>query len=431
MTATLLLLLGLAIGAALGWLVTRTRLDPVVARLSLALEHEHAATAEKVALLEEARDGLSATFKALSADALSASSASFLQLAKVQLEQLHTRASGDLQQRQQAVEHLVQPIQESLEKVGREVRTLEQSRRQDYGSLSSQLRALAETNERLRSETGNLVTALRAPDVRGRWGEMQLRRAVETAGMLAHCDFVEQVTAFGEEGRLRPDLVVKLPGGRNVVVDAKAPLQPLLDALAAKDDETRAALLSDFGRHVREHVAKLSGKAYWAQFSPTPDFVVMFLPGESFFRAALEQDPSLLELTASDRVIMASPTTLITLLRAVAVGWREERVTESARAVNELGRELYERLSVLTDHFALLGKRLNGAVQAYNQTVGSLERRVLVSARRFPEHGIGSAKELASAIPIETTAQPPQTVELPRASEELAELPGPAAADAA
>jgi DNA recombination protein RmuC len=430
MTATLLILPGLALGAVLGWLLTKARLEPVVARLTVALEHEQRTTAEKVTLLEDARDGLTATFDALSANALRANNASFLQLAKVQLEQLHTRASGDLEQRQKAVEHLVTPIRESLEKVGQEVKTLEQSRRQDYGSLASQVRALAETNERLRSETGNLVTALRSPNVRGRWGEMQLRKAVETAGMLAYCDFVEQATVLGDEGRLRPDLVVKLPGGRNVVVDAKAPLQGLLDALAATDDEARAAGLRDFSRHVRDHVTKLSGKAYWAQFSPAPDFVVMFLPGESFFRAALEHDPALLEFTPSERVIMASPTTLITLLRAVAVGWKEERVTESARAVNELGRELYERLSVLTEHFALLGRRLNGAVQAYNQTVGSLERRVLVSARRFPEHGVGSAKELAPAVPIETTAQPPQTVELPRASDDPAELPS-AEADAA
>jgi DNA recombination protein RmuC len=405
----LALILGLALGALLAWVAARGR----VTRLEVELEHERQSAQERSELLRQAKDELGASFRAASADALRASNESFLQLAKSEFAQLHTRASEDLGRRQEAVEHLVKPIRESLDKVGLEVKTLEQSRRQDYGSLTSQLRLLAETNERLRSETGSLVTALRAPAVRGRWGEMQLRNAVEAAGMLNYCDFREQVTARDDDRMLRPDLVVKLPGGRNLVVDAKAPLQALLDATEARDDAARAASMHDFRRHVRDHVTELSAKAYWAQFSPTPDFVIMFLPGESFYRAAIEQDPSLLELRANERVIIASPTTLIALLQAVAVGWREERVAESAREVNERGRELYERLAVMTEHVVTLGKRLDGAVQAYNQTVGSLERRVLVSARRFGEHGVASAKELQSPAPIETTTTPPQTVELP------------------
>jgi DNA recombination protein RmuC len=235
--------------------------------------------------------------------------------------------------------------------------------------------------------------------------------------MLEHCDFVSQVSAMEDGRRLRPDLVVKLPGGRNVVVDAKTPLQALLDSLdETLTDEARAAKLTDFKRHVREHVTNLSAKAYWQQFTPTPDFVVMFLPGENFYRTAIELDPALLELHASSRVIIASPTTLITLLRAIAAGWREERIAESARAVSELGRELYERLATMVDHFATVGKRLDGAVQAYNQTVGSLERRVLVSARKFPEHGIGTDKQVVELTPVDKSSQPPQTIELPTRS---------------
>jgi DNA recombination protein RmuC len=236
--------------------------------------------------------------------------------------------------------------------------------------------------------------------------------------MLEYCDFVEQSSTRDGDGRLlRPDLVVKLPGGRQVVVDAKAPLQALLDAVEGTlSEDDRAAKMSDFARHVRDHITKLNGKSYWQQFSPTPDFVVMFLPGESFYRAALEQDPALLELHASSRVIIASPTTLITLLRAIAVGWREEKVAESARSVSELGRELYERLATMVEHFATVGKRLDGAVQAYNQTVGSLERRVLVSARRFPEHGIGTDKQIVELAPVDKSTQQPQTIELPTRS---------------
>jgi DNA recombination protein RmuC len=410
-------IVGFALGALAAWLVARAR----NATLEADLAHERERGEARVAAADEARATLETTFKALSADALRTNNESFLQLAR-----------GQLEQRQQAVEHLVKPIRESLERVGNEVKTLEQARRQDYGSLTAQVRSLAETSERLRTETGMLVSALRAPAVRGRWGEMQLRRAVETAGLLNYCDFLEQATVASDEGMLRPDLVVKLPGGRNVVVDAKTPLQALLDGLHAEDDAARASHLEDFVRHVRSHVTKLSAKAYWAQFSPAPDFVIMFLPGESFFRAALEQDPSLLEATANQRVILASPSTLITLLRAVAVGWREERVAESARAVNELGRELYERLVTMTDHVVTLGRRLDGAVQAYNQTVGSLERRVLVSARRFTEQGVPATKELVIPAPVERSAQPPQTVELgPRvAADELAP-PAVGEADAA
>jgi DNA recombination protein RmuC len=381
------------LGAALAWLVVRARAQVEVARLETTLAHER-----------ELAGDLATRFRALSAEALDRTVA----LAKGQFEQYRVAASQELQRRHESFESLVKPIKESLERVDGQVKTLEQSRRQDYGALTTQLRTLSET-------TGTLATALRKSSVRGRWGEMQLRNAVEAAGMLKYCDFTEQTSVEGDDGRLRPDLIVRLPGGRQVVVDAKVPLEALLDAEECADAAAREAKLDDYVRHVRDHVAKLSQKAYWQQFSPTPDFVIMFLPGESFYRSAIERDPTLLELAPGQRVHIASPATLITLLRAVAVGWREEQVAENARAIEKLGRELYDRLATMTGHFETVGKRLDGAVQAYNQAVGSLERRVLVSARRFVEHGVGSDRELDAPAPIERATQPPQTIELPAA----------------
>ena len=248
--------------------------------------------------------------------------------------------------------------------------------------------------------------------MRGRWGEMQLRRVVEMAGMLSHCDFVEQTTVTVDGNRLRPDLVVRLPGGKQVVVDAKAPLQAYLDALEAKDEDTRKAQLVDHARQIRDHIAKLSAKSYWAQFDETPEFVVLFIPGETFFSAALEQDPSLIEEGVNQQVILATPTTLIALLRAVAYGWRQETIAESAKAISDLGRELYTRLATMTDHFAKVGRGLETAVRSYNETVGSLETRVLPSARRFKEHGIAPTAELSALPVIERSVRPVAAPEL-------------------
>jgi len=424
-----LLVIGLLVGAAAAWTLARARAAAESAALRTELEHERSANKEKLAVVVQAREELSAQLRAMCAEALRGNNEQFIQLARAQFEQLQLKAQHDLDSRQKAVESLVVPIRESLEKVGAEVKTLDQARRQDVGMLTQHLRSVAETNERLRAETGNLVTALRTPSVHGRWGEMQLRNAVETAGMLEYCDFFEQTTSRTEDRLLRPDLVVRLPGGRSVVVDAKTPIQALLDASHTDDEGVRAQRLADFARNVREHVAALKGKSYWQQFDSAPDFVVMFLPGESFFRAAIEQDPALLELHASSRIVLASPATLITMLRTIASSWREERIAESARVVSDLGRELYERLATMTEHVATLGRRLDSAVQAYNQTVGSFERRVLVSARRFTEHGIDAAKEIVELSPVDKSTQPPQTVELaPRA---LEERPSSAEVDAA
>src|SRR3954471_2639526 len=383
------LLLGLALGALVAWLYGRS----ATAALTAELSHERARTDEKVALLEEAKSDFAAKFDALAADALRKNNESFLEL-----------ASGK-----------VRPIEESLKKMSDEVQLLERSRRQDYGALQKSVETLVQSNERIRAEAASLSTALRSSEVRGAWGQMALRNAVETAGMLAYCDFDEQVTV----GSLRPDMVVRLPGGRKIVIDAKTPLKPLQDAAAAPEAE-RERHFDDYVRQVRLHAKQLSEKAYWEQFAgESPDYVLMFLPGEGFFRTAVERDPSLLELAGGKRVILVSPMMLITLLRTIACIWNDAKVAESAQKVSELGRELYERLTTMTDHFVKLGDRLDGAVQEYNKTVGSFDRRVLPSARKFTEHGITPKKELQELDAVEIASTPPQTLELPVAAKQL------------
>ncbi len=354
------------------------------------LRSERRSAAERVALLERTEHELREAFQALSAEALRQNNQSFLELARTSLGELHQGAQHELEKRKTAIEELVKPLRESLQLVDAKLQVVEKERREHYGALSEQLRCVATVNEKLQSETQNLVRALRAPAVRGRWGEIQLRRVVELAGMLEHCDFQEQQTAPGET-RLRPDLLVRLPGGKNVVVDAKSPLEAYLASLETSDDAERARRLSDHARQVREHMRKLASKDYQAQFQPTPEFVVMFLPGETFFSVALEQDPGLIEFGVDQRVIPASPTTLIALLRAVAYGWKQEQAAASAREISELGRELHGRLARLANHFVRLGAGVERVVQFYNEAVGSLENRVLVQARRFVE--LGAARD--------------------------------------
>jgi DNA recombination protein RmuC len=336
---------------------------------------------------------------------LKSNNLSFLQIAQETLKRFQGEAKGDLEARQKAVADLVAPVRDSLTKVDAQIQQMEVARGEAYGDLKAQVQSLIATQKELQSETGNLVRALRTPNVRGRWGEIQLRRVVEIAGMLPYCDFAEQETIFGESGRLRPDLVVKLPGGKHVVVDAKTPLQAFLDAFETSDEEVRRTCLANHARQVREHINTLSSKKYWEQFDSTPEFVVMFLPGETFFSAALEQDTGLIEHGVLSRVIPASPTTLIALLKAINYGWNQEKLARNAQEISALGRELHERLRKLATHITGIGTNLDRAVDAYNQAVGSLESRVLVSARKFAELGASVAEDIPELEPIETTAR--------------------------
>jgi DNA recombination protein RmuC len=384
-----------------------------ISALETQLTEERKAADEKLALIEKARAQLADAFSALSAEALRKNNQSFLELAQTTLGKFQEGAKGELEKRQQAITEMVRPMRESLEKVDAKIADLEKARADAYGSLTTQVRSLFESQNELRRETSNLVRALRQPVVRGRWGEVQLRRVVELAGMTQHCDFYEQQSVETDDGRKRPDLIVRLPGGKTIVVDAKAVIAAYLDAIEAPDDATRAAHLQRHARQIKDRVDELGRKAYWEQFEPTPEFVVLFLPGEMFFSAALENDPTLLESAAERRVVLATPTTLIALLKAIFYGWRQQRLAENAQELSALGRELYERLSSMGGHLASVGKNLNQAVGAFNKAVGSIETRVFVTARKFKELGASAADaELAPLAPVEQLARDPQAPEL-------------------
>jgi DNA recombination protein RmuC len=385
-------LIGVVVGAVVAWLVAARKWEGQAREMGARMEERERSFAEQKTLLENTERQLADTFRAIASEALESSHGSFLTLAD------------------QKLGSLVNPVKESLGKLDEQIREIEGARRQAYGALGEQVNLLLEAQKELRTEAANLARALRAPSVRGRWGEMQLKRVVEMAGMLERCDFFQQDTAVTDNGRLRPDLRVQLPGGKNIIIDAKVPLQAYLEALDAPNEDARREKLRQHARQVRAHISALGSKSYWDQFQPAPEFVVLFLPGEPFFSAALEQDPSLIEQGVAERVILATPTTLISLLRAVAYGWRQEQLAENAQRISDMARELSDRFATMIEHLRRVGSSLKSSVGAFNDAVGSFEGRVMPWARRFRELGVVSKKELGELDKIDVTPREPAAI---------------------
>lgn len=408
--------LGLMIGLTIlfwlrgRWLAEAAQLRMQLAGLNEQLVREQQSAEDRRQSMAAAQAQLGDVFNALSAQALARNNQAFLDLATQNLARFQESAKSDLAARQQAVAALVQPLSDEIARLAGQTQTLEKARAESYGQLSEQVKSLFGAQQALRQETGRLVSALRRPEVRGRWGEVQLKRVVEMAGMLEHCDFFEQES--GDDGR-RPDMLVRLPGGKTVVLDSKAPLAAYLEAVEAEQESVRQSALLRFVQHVRTHIQQLAAKTYWDQFEQSPEFVVMFLPGEAFFSAALQQDPELIEYASAQKVILATPTTLLALLKAVYYGWRQEALADNARQVSELGALLYERLSKLGEHWNSVGKNLGQAVKAYNDATGSLESRVLVTARRFEELQVApQGKDLPSVVMVDQLTRSLQAPEL-------------------
>ncbi|MGW7477353.1 DNA recombination protein RmuC [Nonomuraea muscovyensis] len=394
------LLIGLAVGLVIGFLVARTRAAVRVAEADSRAK----AAADKLVYVEEQ---LAERFQTLSTRALDVNNIRFLELAETRLAASRAEAAGDLDQRRQAVEHLVEPLKEALTRVETQLRDTEAGQRAARAELAQQMEFVRQSSQELRSQTTALVRALQRPEARGRWGELQLRRVAEIAGMQRHCDFDEQVS----EGSMRPDMVVRLTGGKNIVVDSKVSLAAYLEAAEASDESLASVRLDAHARHIREHIDRLAAKSYWQGFNPSPEFVVLFIPGEAFLAPALERDPTLLEYALTRRVHIATPTTLVTMLRTAHYAWQQAALSENARAVFELGKELYDRLSSLGRNVDTLGKSLTRAVEAYNKTVGSLESRVLVSARKLHDLGVVDA-ELDSPAMLDGLPRPLASPEL-------------------
>jgi len=367
---------------------------------------------EQKALIDAMKTEMTDTFNALSSAALKSSSEDFLRLASEHLGKVVSDTKGKLGEHQAAMDGMIKPLYETLKRYEEQIKTIEESRHKAYGSLEEQLRALALTHENLQRETSNLVSALRKPQVRGRWGEMQLRRVAELSGMSMHCDFTEQQSMDTEKGRIRPDMIVHLPMEREIVVDSKVSLEAYLDAIAATTEDERKAKMEKHAQQVRAHMNKLASKEYWSQFKQSPEFVVLFIPGESFLSSALDMDNTIIEDGIEKRVIIATPTTFIALLRAIAYGWRQEQLTKNAQAISELGRQLYERMNTLVQHFDSIGSNLEKAISAYNKAVGSMESRILPSVRRFKELGVTGADEIPVIEQIDQTPRNLSILEL-------------------
>jgi DNA recombination protein RmuC len=420
------LALSFVVGVAAGWAFSRSaaRLDIAQARSSSVtvreenarlrseISHLERAVPEKLALVEKAEGQLRASFDALASAALRGATEEFLKLADQKLGNVQKDAVAEIDKRQQAFDALIKPIRDTLTRVDQKIGESEKNRLTTSTSLETLLRDIHQQQDRMRSETQNLVRALRTPSVRGRWGEMQLRRVVELAGMLDYCDFDEQPSLLGDAGRQRPDLIVKLPGGRTIVIDAKVPLEAYLEAQDATEETVRAQRMNDHARQVREHMTKLGAKNYWDQVQPSPEFAVMFLPGEAFFQSALQHDQQLIDYGVRARVFPASPLTLIALLQVVAQGWRQERLARNAEEIQMLGKELYSRVAKMTEYMDTLRMRLDSTVRAFNDAVGSYEGRVLVTARKFKELGATSEHEIDPLQTIDTVPRILQTANL-------------------
>lgn len=406
-------------GVVLGALVTiiiyqrkNSQLHNLNTELKTKLELELRNHQEKLAAFEQARQQLSDSFSALSNQALKHNNETFLKLAQENLKQFQTKASGDLEQREKAIENLVKPIRDALEKTDKQIQTIEKDRKESYGALNAHLESMARTQQSLQDQTQQLVKALRRPEVRGQWGELTLKRLAELAGMVEYCDFYEQQNVETEEGRLRPDMIVKMPGQREIVVDVKTPLDAYLSAIEATDDEGRKTHLVRHAKNVRQRVNELSQKAYWSQFKNAPNFVVLFIPGDQFLSTALEYDKDLLEDALRQQVILATPTSFVALLRAVAYGWRQEQLAENAEVIRKVGEDLYVRLNSFSEHLQKLGRSLEGSLKSYNSAVGSFDARVLPGARKFTELGISTGKDLDQPQQIETAVRQTESANL-------------------
>jgi len=389
------------------WLQTRVEHEQA---LRAAAEKEAQGQRENLAeqrrLLDEAQQKLKDAFQALANEALKASSQQFLDLANEKFGALQKESEGDLEQRKVAIQGIVDPLENAVKELRSEVSKIEAARQEAYGSLRAEVQQLATTSKELRQETGSLVTSLKQPQVKGKWGELTLRRAVELAGMSPHCDFVEQQSVDTEEGRLRPDLIIHLPGGTQIIIDAKVPLHAFLSVVSARSDAEYREAMTQHARLVREHINRLSAKEYWKQFDLTPEFIVLFVPGESFFSAALEQDRTLIEDAIDKRVVLASPTTLIALLRAIAYGWKQQRVTENAERIKDLGKQLYDRVVTFAEHLSEVARHLERASKSYNSAVASFDNRLMPALRKFQEMGVDSGAGITEITPVETLPRP-------------------------